>query len=65
MEKGESWDDGYFRERILTERVILFLNDPENVLLVGEAVFLHDKAPCMRAGSDSAAVEGQWNRILG
>ena len=48
-EKGESWDGGYFREKILTERVIPFLNDPENVLVVGEAVFLHDKAPCMRA----------------
>ena len=48
-EKGESWDGGYFREKILTENVIPFLNDPENVLVVGEAVFLHDKAPCMRA----------------
>jgi hypothetical protein len=48
-EKGESWDGGYFREKILTERVIPFLNDPENVLVVGEAVFLDDKAPCMRA----------------
>jgi len=48
-EKGESWDGGYFREKILTERVIPFLSDPENVLVVGEPVFLHDKAPCMRA----------------
>lgn len=48
-EKGESWDGGYFREKILQERVIPFLNDPDNVLVVGEAVFLHDKAPCMRA----------------
>lgn len=48
-EKGESWDGAYFREKILTERVIPFLNDPENVLITGEAVFLHDKAPCMRA----------------
>lgn len=48
-EKGESWDGGYFRDTILIENVIPFLNDPENVLVVGEAVFLHDKAPCMRA----------------
>ena len=48
-EKGESWDGAYFREKILTERVIPFLNDRENVLIVNEAVFLHDKAPCMRA----------------
>ena len=47
--KSESRNDGYFREKILTERVIPFLNDPENVLMVGEAVFLDDKAPCMRA----------------
>lgn len=48
-EKGESWDGGYFREKILMESVIPFLNNPENVLVVGEAVFVHDKAPCMRA----------------
>jgi hypothetical protein len=48
-EKGESWDGGYFREKILMENVIPFLSDPDNVLVVGEAVFLHDKAPCMRA----------------
>lgn len=50
-EKGESWDGGYFRETILKENVIPFLNDPENVSVVGEAVFVHDKAPCMRANS--------------
>jgi len=48
-EKGERWDGDYFREKILIENVIPFLNDPGNVLLVGEAVFVHDKAPCMRA----------------
>jgi hypothetical protein len=48
-EKGESWDGGYFREKILTENVIPFLKDPENVLVVGETVFVHDKAVCMRA----------------
>jgi len=50
-EKGESWDGGYFREKILVDRVIPFLNDPDNVLAVGEAVFVHDKAPCMRANA--------------
>ncbi len=29
------------------ERVIPFLSDPENVLVVEEAEFLHDMAPCM------------------
>ena len=48
-EQGESWNGGYFHEKILTERVIPFLDDAENVglLQVGEAVFVHDKAPCM------------------
>jgi len=50
-ENGESWDGTYFREKILMENVIPFLNDPQNVLNVGEAVFVHDKAPCMRANA--------------
>ena len=50
-EKGESWDGGYFRETILKQHVIPFLNDPESVLVVGESVFIHDKAPCMRANA--------------
>jgi len=50
-EKGESWDGAYFREKILTDRVIPFLQDPENVLIVEEAIFVHDKAPCMRANA--------------
>jgi len=48
-EKGESWDGSYFRETILKQHVIPFLKDPQNVLAVDEAVFIHDKAPCMRA----------------
>ena len=36
-------------DKILTESVIPFLSDPDNVLVFGEAVFVHDKAPCMRA----------------
>jgi hypothetical protein len=29
--------------------VIPFLNDPANVLVVGETTFVHDRAPCMKA----------------
>ena len=50
-EKGESWDGAYFREKILTDRVIPFLQDPGNVLIVGEAIFVHDKDLCMRANA--------------
>jgi len=48
-DNGESWNGDYFREKILMENVIPFLSDPQNVLEVGEAVFVHDKAPCMKA----------------
>lgn len=40
---------GYFRENILLETVIPSLRDPDNVLEVGQAVFVHDKTPHMRA----------------
>ena len=43
-----SWDGDYFRE-ILSNSVIPFLQDPQNVVDVEEVTFLHDKAPCMKA----------------
>jgi hypothetical protein len=50
-DRGEVWDGAYFREQILIGHVIPFLFDPNNVLTPGEAVFVHDKAPCMRANA--------------
>jgi hypothetical protein len=50
-ERGESWDGAYFRQTILTDNVIPFLNDEDNVPVVGETTFVHDKAPCMRANA--------------
>ena len=47
-EKGESWNGDYFRN-LLLDHVIPFLQNPRNVIGVGHACFLHDKAPCMRA----------------
>lgn len=47
-ECGQSWDGEYFRE-VLTENVIPFLKNPENVVATNSVVFLHDKAPCMKA----------------
>jgi hypothetical protein len=46
-EKGESWNGEYFREIILKKNVLP--NNSDNVLMVGETIFIHDKAPCIRA----------------
>ncbi|CAF3900949.1 unnamed protein product [Rotaria sp. Silwood2] len=48
-DKGESWTGQYFRDIILTEHVFPFLKNEENVIDPDEVVFVHDKAPCMRA----------------
>ena len=58
-EKGESWDGRYFREKILQEHVIPFLADSDNVLVTGEVVFLHDKAPCMRANATQQLLKNE------
>ncbi|CAG0878629.1 unnamed protein product [Darwinula stevensoni] len=44
-----SWDSAYFWEEILSNRVIPFLKDPQNVLDIDQVTFLHDKALCMKA----------------
>ena len=46
---GQSWDGEYFRNTILEEHVIPFLHNERSVLSVGDATFLHDRAPCMKA----------------
>lgn len=51
LKDREVWDGAYFRDQILIGHVIPFLLDPNNVLTPGEAVFVHDKAPCMRANA--------------
>ncbi|CAF3029224.1 unnamed protein product [Rotaria sp. Silwood2] len=48
-DKGESWTGQYFRDTILTENVIPFLENEENIIDVDEVTFVPDKAPCMRA----------------
>ena len=48
-EKGESWTGQYFRDMILTQNVFSFLKDQDNVIDSDEVIFVHDKAPCMRA----------------
>ncbi len=49
--EGQSWDGAYFREIILQKHVIPFLRNPINVLDTNEVIFLHDKAPCMKANA--------------
>ena len=46
---GQNWDGDYFREQILTKRIIPFLQDPQNDLDITQVTFLHNKAPCMKA----------------
>jgi hypothetical protein len=48
-DNGESWNGQYFRDRILTKNVFPFLKNKENLLDPDEVIFIHDKAPCMRA----------------
>ena len=50
-DRGEVWDGAYFHDQILIGHVIPFLLDPNNVLTPGEAVFVHEKAPFMRANT--------------
>jgi hypothetical protein len=48
-DKGESWTGQYFHDIILTQNVFPVLNNEENVIDPNEIIFVHDKAPCMRA----------------
>ena len=48
-EKGQTWNGEYFREKVLKSHVIPFLTNKENVKSVKQAIFLHDRAPCMKA----------------
>ena len=48
-EKEESWTSQYFRDVILTQHVFSFLKNEENGIAPDQVIFVHDKAPCMRA----------------
>ncbi len=64
-EKDESWDGSYFREKMLAKRVIPFLSEPENVFVVREAVFVHDKAPHMRAKATQKLMKSNGIKFWG
>jgi hypothetical protein len=48
-DKGESWTGQYFRDIILMQHVFPFLKHEENVIDPDHVIFVHDKAPRMRA----------------
>ena len=48
-DKGESWTGQYFRGIILTQNVFPFLKNEDIVVDSDEVIFVHDKAPYMRA----------------
>ena len=67
-EQGQSWDGAYFREVILQQHAIPFLRDPKNVLDTDEVIFLHDKAPCMKAYAAQHLLEDEgvqfWSNAM-
>jgi len=64
-EHGQSWDGAYFREIILQQHVIPFLRNPNNVLDTNEVIFLHDKAPCMKANATQHLLEDEGVNFWG
>jgi hypothetical protein len=50
-DNGASWDGAYYLQHILTEKVIPFLSNPENVLDPAEVVYLHENGPCHKANA--------------
>lgn len=48
-DQGESWTGDYFRETIIRENLVPFLENEENVIDREQVTFLHDKAPCVKA----------------
>lgn len=48
-DNGESWTGQYFRDTILTENVIPFLKNEENVIDSNDVIFVNDKESCMHA----------------
>lgn len=64
-DKGESWTGQYFRDVILTENVIPFLKNEENVIDPDEVTFVHDKAPCMRANQTQHLLQDNGLKFWG
>ena len=63
--EGQSWNGVYFRETVLLEHVIPFLNDDDNVISVCETTFVHDRAPCMKANATQKLLRDQGMKFWG
>ncbi|CAF1517894.1 unnamed protein product [Didymodactylos carnosus] len=64
-EDGQSWNGAYFREIILQKHVTSFLRNPINILDTNEVIFLHDKAPCMKANATQHLPEDEGVNFWG
>ena len=64
-DEGQSWNGAYFRETVLLEKVVSFLNDENNVVSVGETTFVHDRAPCMKANATQLLLREQGLKFWG
>ncbi|CAF1488651.1 unnamed protein product [Adineta ricciae] len=64
-EEEQFWDGAYFREIILQQHVFPFLRNPNNVLDTDEVLFLHDKAPCMKANATQHLLEDEGLQFWG
>jgi hypothetical protein len=64
-DKGESWISQYFRDIILTQNVFPFLKTEDNVIDPDEVIFVHDKAPCMRANETQHLLQNNDVKFCG
>jgi hypothetical protein len=64
-EHGQSWDGAYFRRTILQQHAISFFRDPANILDTNEVIFLHDKAPYMKANATQHLLEDEEVKFWG
>ena len=63
-EAGQSWNGDYFRA-MLSNELIPFLKDPENIVDADSLVFLHDRAPCMSALATQALLKNSGIDFFG
>jgi hypothetical protein len=64
-DKGESWTGQYFRDIILMQHVFSFLKDEENVIDPDHVIFVHGKAPCMRANMTQHLLQDNYINFWG
>jgi hypothetical protein len=65
IDRHESAEPLKFRKTPIFFSVIPFFHDPTNVLDMNEVIFLHDKAPCLKANATQQFVEGEGMKFWG